>query len=234
MSRQMSAQQQSTVDLRTTLDRWRTAPSEALALAVARDLRRFDRALSGPVTAVRRQALIGHLGFVLDRMTDAHRLLDTAVWPAAAALEPELADLAEELRTAHVGLTWPVSELRATARQWARTPENRADLLSTLRETAPRLQRVLDRDAELLPIAAHPLGDWTSVELARAAAESRLPTVIARRLFWLLDDLDDDRAALLLRGTPSYRLWILRNGFSGAYNRSAYLMWVGGGDGPAV
>ena len=41
-------------------------------------------------------------------------------------------------------------------------------------------------------------------------------------------------AALLTARTPRAVMWVLRNGFSGAYNRSAYLMWVGGGTGPAV
>ncbi len=53
-------------------------------------------------------------------------------------------------------------------------------------------------------------------------------------MFWLLDDLEPRQAAQLTARTPRAVMWILRNGFSGAYNRSAYLMWVGGGTGPAV
>ena len=61
-----------------------------------------------------------------------------------------------------------------------------------------------------------------------------VPTKRARQLFWLLDDLDPALAARLLQGTRRSTLWVLRNGFSGAYNRSSYLMWIGGGTGPAV
>ena len=53
-------------------------------------------------------------------------------------------------------------------------------------------------------------------------------------MFWLLDELDAGLTDLLLQRTPRAEMWILRNGFSGAYNRSAYLMWVGGGTGPAL
>ena len=133
----MSAQQQSIVEQPSPTVHSRAVRAEALALAVVRDLGRLEQVLDGPVTAVRRQALAWQLGFLLDRMADLHRLLDTAIWPAAAADDPELAGLAAEVRAAHAGLTWPVSELRAAARQWSRTPETRAEVLSALRETSP-------------------------------------------------------------------------------------------------
>ena len=60
------------------------------------------------------------------------------------------------------------------------------------------------------------------------------PTKVARQLFWLLDDLPPAQAEQLLFTTPSWMMWVLRNGFSGAYNRAAYLMWIGGGNGRAV
>ncbi len=59
-----------------------------------------------------------------------------------------------------------------------------------------------------------------------------LPTRLARRTFWLLDDLDPVTAGLLVRDLPRPVMWVLRNGFSGPYNRASYLMWVGGGTGP--
>ncbi len=74
--------------------------------------------------------------------------------------------------------------------------------------------------------------DWAVVE--RAAVRRQRPTALARELFWLLDGLDADSAAVLLAGVPPLRMWVLRNGFSGAYNRGSYLMWVGGGLGVPV
>ena len=92
----------------------------------------------------------------------------------------------------------------------------------------------MDQDAELLPLAFEALtpGDWAAID--RRLPRLTNPTRLARRMFWLLDDLDARPADLLLERTPPAAMWVLRNGFSGAYNRSSYLMWVGGGTGPAV
>ena len=50
----------------------------------------------------------------------------------------------------------------------------------------------------------------------------------------MLDELDPASTAALLADIPPLRMWVLRNGFSGAYNRGSYLMWVGGGLGVPV
>ena len=96
------------------------------------------------------------------------------------------------------------------------------------------LEQVIELDHELLGRACDELAvaDW--VQTDRWMATRRRPTVLARRLFWLLDELDAAQRAALLDRTPRAAMWVLRNGFSGAYNRSSYLMWTGGGNGPAV
>ena len=115
---------------------------------------------------------------------------------------------------------------------WSRSALTRLTVLSAVRELNDRVGPVIDQDADLLPLACEALLP-APVEVERRIRWEN-PTRLARRLFWLLDDLDARQAELLLQRTPPAAMWILRNGFSGGYNRSSYLMWVGGGTGPAV
>ena len=207
--------------------------SAALHHAVRRDLLRLERVLDEPITAVRRQAIIGHVGFLLDQLTAQHQLLDKSIWPAAALRRPDLSDLAERVRNAHQDLRPATVVVRNATLGWSRSALTRLTVLSAVRELNDRVGPVIDQDAELLPLACDALEPAAVVSVERRLRVEN-PTRLARRLFWLLDDLDPRQAELLLQPTPTAAMWILRNGFSGGYNRASYLMWVGGGTGPAV
>ena len=209
--------------------------TEALQFAVRRDLARLTVVLSSPVTAVRRAALIEHSCFMLDQLQAHHRVLDTVSWPAVLDRRPDLEDVASRVAHAHVEVAGPIAALRNACLDWRADAGRRPNLLPAVRELLAALSPVLDQDAALAPVidevlsaGASPVGRW------RTAAWFAAPTRLARRTFWLLDDLEPRQAALLSARTPRAVRWILRNGFSGAYNRSAYLMWVGGGTGPAA
>jgi len=204
----------------------------AVAHAVRRDLARLTRVLGDPVTAVRRDALAAHVTFLLDQLADQHRVLDCAVWPLAAARQPALADLLERVELAHSRLVRPVVRARSAALRWRSAPDARAAVLDAVRDLDVALAPVLAQDAELLPLACAALP--ATVTVSGEPSRPGRPTRLARRMFWLLDDLDLPTAELFLQRTPRIVMWVLRNGFSGGYNRAAYLMWVGGGTGPAV
>ncbi len=212
--------------------------SAALHHAVRRDLRRLETVLDEPVTAVRRQAIIGHIGFVLDELAAQHRLLDQSIWPAAVLQQADLADLADRVRSAHDELVPAAVMVRNATLGWTRSAIERGTVHSAVRELNGRIGPIFDLDAELLPLACATrtadTGAGAAAEIERRVPRLTSPTRLARRTFWLLDGLDSRQAAQLLQRMPPAGMWILRNGFSGGYNRSSYLMWVGGGTGPAV
>jgi Hemerythrin HHE cation binding domain len=202
--------------------------------AVRRDLDRLVGVLGDPVTSVRRAALVEHTGFLLDQLTALHRLQDECLWPAVVAHRPHLADLAARSMQAHAGIAEPIIAVRTCALNWKRAPITRTAACTAVRGLAVALEPVVGQDTETIPLACAMLPEDAGAEVERAEPRPVGPTKIARRLFWLLDDLPPAQADLLLAPTPTWRLWVLRNGFSGAYNRAAYLMWIGGGNGPAV
>ena len=122
------------------------------------------------------------------------------------------------------------------AREWSRVgdAEHRLLLRDAVRQSCVVLPAVVAREEDVTPLALAVLTsqDWVSIDGA-AVTRQRL-TAVARELFWLLDGLDAESAGVPLAGVPPLRMWVLRNGFSGAYNRGSYLMWVGGGLGVPV
>ncbi|MGS0685560.1 hemerythrin domain-containing protein [Nakamurella sp. GG22] len=206
----------------------------AIRHAVLRDVDRLTQVLGEPVNDVRRTALAGHIGFLLDQLQAHHRLQDEVIWPRVGVARADLADVADRVRVAHAELVEPSRTLRRVAQRWTYAPASRPDVLDAVMEFDARLDPVLGQDAELVPLARSALSprEWTEIDRHLPAKGG--PTRRARRMFWMLDQLDQEAADVLLQRTPRAEMWILRNGFSGAYNRSAYLMWVGGGTGPAV
>jgi len=168
--------------------------------AVARDLRRLQVTLAEPVTAVRREALVAHIGFLVEQA----RAGDGQHRPAGA-----------------------LSRLRHESRLWSRDPLRR----SAVRTAADVAVAALGPVRVGAPGDPGPPGRF-AVRLRELPW--RRPTALAYRHFWLLDDLPphlvDEVTADLSRPAG----WALRNVLSGGYNRRAYLMWIGGGSGPAV
>jgi hypothetical protein len=205
--------------------------------AVLRDLDRLTGALAAPVTAVRRAALIGHATFLATELYRHHRVEDEVLWTRAVVRDPEVAARAEQLRHEHRDSDRLAAAMTTAAQAWAvgGGASGRLNLRTAAAEVstslAPRLAR---EEATAMPLACAVLtaDDWAAV--ARATPRPRRPTALAREVFWLLDELDGGRAAMLLARMNPLRVWVLRNGFSGAYNRGSYLMWVGGGLGPRV
>lgn len=207
-----------------------------LQRAVLRDLERLTSVLAGPVTAVRRSALIGHVTFLDGELRRHRQLQDELIWPRAVASDPSLAGLADRQRGDHRSATTACAAMVTAAEQWARVSdaEHRLLLRDAVREVAARLPAVFERDGDVTALALGALTsqDWAAIE--RGSARRRRPTALARELFWLLDELDPASTTALLADVPPLRMWVLRNGFSGAYNRGSYLMWVGGGLGVPV
>ena len=208
--------------------------------AVLRDLDRLTSVLAGPVTAVRRSALIGHVTFLTGELRRHWQLQDELIWPRAVAGDPSLAGAADQVRDDHLAAAAQCAGLVTAAERWARVgdAEHRLLVLDAVREVAAVLAAVFERDGDVTAVALGALTsqDWAATDrgVVRRRRRRRRPTTLARELFWLLDELDAASAAVLLADVPPLRMWVLRNGFSGGYNRGSYLMWVGGGLGVPV
>lgn len=226
-------------DLRGTLD-------EAVHRAVRRDLDRLASVLSGPVTTVRRAAVVRHLEFLVPRLL-AHHAGEDRRWHRVCARRPDLATRAAAARSGHRTVRRAGQDVLSATRTWAAAgtdlgvAEARTALRDRVVELADLVARQFRQDERDRMLLADLLtsADWSGREVARAGADrqraaSRRPSLIAHEVFWLVDELDPVLAARVVGRYSRPARWALRNLLSGGYNRSAHLMWVGGGDGPAL
>ncbi|WP_420120339.1 hypothetical protein [Nakamurella sp.] len=178
-----------------------------VAVAVARDLDRLEPALSEPVTAVRRAALVAHIAFLVEQARSAEG--GPGRYPVA------------------------LSRLGHEARLWARDPMRRPQVRSAAR--AAVLAWAAAGGSAAGTGTGPETGDGTgAARIPLRSLPAHRPTSLAYRYFWLLDDLSPDRVRDVTAPYSGPARWVLRNVLSGGYNRRAYLRWFGGGSGPAV
>ena len=164
--------------------------------------------LAQPITAIRRTALVGQVGYLVDQIRDA---------------DPELADR-------YAG---PLSRLRHESRRWSGEPGRRLAVLAAAEHAALAVGPTVAADRDNPPLDGLAAGAGSNrTRLLELSAQR--PTTLAYRYFWLLDDLPAHAAEPLTREFTAATRWVLRNMLSGGYNRRAHLMWIGGGAGPAV
>ena len=134
--------------------------------AVLRDLDRLTSVLAGPVTAVRRSALIGHVTFLTGELRRHWQLQDELIWPRAVAGDPSLAGAADQVRDDHLAAAAQCAGLVTAAERWARVgdAEHRLLVLDAVREVAAVLATVFERDGDVTAVA---LGALTSRDRGR-------------------------------------------------------------------
>ena len=164
-----------------------------LQRAVLRDLDRLTSVLAGPVTAVRRSALIGHVTFLTGELRRHWQLQDELIWPRAVAGDPSLAGAADQVRDDHLAAAAECAAMVTAAEQWARVgdAEHRLLVRDAVREVAAVLPAVFERDGDVTAVALGALTsqDWAAIDRG-VVRRRRRPTALARELFWLLDELD--------------------------------------------
>lgn len=186
-----------------------------VALALARDLARLSGVLAAPITAVRRTALVEHVGFLVDQA----RSDGDAPGRFPVALS----------RLGHESRLWARDPLR---RPQVRAAAEAAELAVAAAWAGLPADGPADGPPAGSPATSPPPDGSTGVSLG--ALPGRRPTALAYRYFWLLDDLPPHLAPEVTTEFTGPARWALRNVLSGGYNRRAYLMWFGGGSGPAV
>ncbi len=182
---------------------------------------------SGPWSRPQRVAALPAVRRDLDRLV---RVLAEPITPVRrTALVQHVGYLADQLWSARPDLAVrhasTLSRWRRDARRWAREPA----LRPVLRVGSEHMATVLTETGTETP-------DTPDVPepIRLGLLLGRRPTVLAYRHFWLLDDLPAHLAEPLTVAVTAPTRWVLRNLFSGGYNRRACLMWIGGGSGPAV
>jgi hemerythrin-like domain-containing protein len=196
--------------------------------ALRRDLRRTQEVLRGPVTARRRAAMVSQLRFLLHQLHEHHTAEDEVIWPAVLRDHPDLAELAHTMEAEHDRLDWALARFAAALDTWCGTgdPADRGAVRRAAHDVSVVLEpHLLHEEQEAMPVLAQRLTAKQWKRIDRKLHGMSRPSVMARQLFWLLDDLDVPRTEVLRSVLPTPVLRVLSGVYGRRERRRAQLIW---------
>ncbi|MHC1563652.1 hemerythrin domain-containing protein [Actinomycetospora sp. C-140] len=198
--------------------------------ALRRDLGRTRRALAVEPPTVRRHAIAGHIGWLMDFLHAHHTGEDDGLYPLIRRLHPGAEELLDAMDADHAAIDPAIERFRAAARRWDDTGarDDRDALLAALDELEAVLVPHLDREeAEAMPVVSATIThrQWHDWDQRFNIAPKSLPT-LAEEGNWLLDGLDAERRAVVEAEVPWLPRQIVLHVFGPGYRRRAAARWT--------
>jgi hemerythrin-like domain-containing protein len=195
--------------------------------ALRRDLDRTLDTLArvGERSPQRRQALVDHLGLVLDLLHHHHTGEDEGLWPLVRRRAPDLAALLDVMEAEHAAVAGAIASTRAAAARYADDPTSAGDLRNavvTLRDTL--LPHLDHEETEVMPRVMRALSsrDWSA--LSRREVRNRGSFRLAGiGLLWIVDGVDPQWRAQFDRQVPAAFRWLIDKRYGPAYRRRTAL-----------
>jgi Hemerythrin HHE cation binding domain len=173
-----------------------------------------------------RQALVAHLGLVLDLLHHHHTSEDEGLWPLVRRRAPDLGPQLDMMEAEHASVASAIESTRAAAGRYAGVPALPGDALRTavaaLRDTL--LPHLDHEETEVMPRVMRALSrhDWSA--LARREIRNRGSFALAGTgLLWTVDGLDLQRRAEFNRQVPALFRWLIDKRYGPAYRRRTAL-----------
>jgi hypothetical protein len=197
-------------------------------VALRRDLARVSHVLGAARDphVRQRQALVEHLGLVLDLLHHHHTGEDERLWPLVRRRAPELAAQLDAMEAEHAGVAVAVASVRTAMTRYESDPTLGGDELLTavvrLRDTL--LPHLDHEETEVMPRVMRALTrqDWSI--LARREMRKRGSfTLAGTGLLWTVDSLDPERTATLNRQVPAVFRWLIEMRYGRVYRRRTAL-----------
>lgn len=138
--------------------------------------------------------MVDHIKFLLDQLHHHHTVEDELIWPAVLRAQPDLQALFEQMEAEHARLRWVIERLQTATDSWAKTGDE--SHRSAVRLAAIDLETVLEphlqhEEADAMPVIVAALSAQQWAPIDRKLRKTGAPPVMARQLFWMLDELDD-------------------------------------------
>lgn len=205
--------------------------------ALRRDLRRLDTTLSAESTIgpERRQALSGHVVWMMGFLHRHHHGEDEGLWPLLRGRTADGDALLDRMETDHADIGPAIEHVLTAAGRFAADPAHPADLpdparvdlhaaLGALSEVLlPHLRREED---DAMPLVAAILSDaqWNAWDQKHNVKGKSLPQ-LGREGHWLMDSLDPARYQVLIHLVPPPARLLIVKGFARSYRKACALRW---------
>jgi hemerythrin-like domain-containing protein len=199
--------------------------------ALRRDLARLQSALSGspPPGDAQRQALAGHIDWMMDFLHHHHHGEDAGLWPLVRQRNPQAGPLLDRMEADHTAIALAVELLRQAAGRYATSSSDpdRTSAAATLSALAgPLLPHLRGEEDDVMPLVSASLTDaewraWDQQHNVRGKSLSRL----AAEGHWLMDGLDPDRRDVLLHLVPAPARIVIVKGYGRRYRAACARRW---------
>jgi iron-sulfur cluster repair protein YtfE (RIC family) len=183
-----------------------------------------------------REALVAHLGLVLDLLHHHHTSEDRGLWPLARRRAPDLATQLDRMEAEHAAVGLTIASTRSAASRYAATRDaagrdagGAAPAAAELREALEALRDALlphldHEETEVMPRVVRALSrrDWSALT-RRELRDRRSLTLAGQGLVWSSEGLDLQHRAEFDRQVPSLMRWFAEKRCGRAYRRRVAL-----------
>jgi hemerythrin-like domain-containing protein len=178
-----------------------------------------------------REALVQHLGLMLDLLHHHHISEDRGLWPMARRRAPDLAPQLDRMEAEHAAVGVAIASTRSAAARYsaARDAGGAALAAAELREALealrdPLLPHLDHEETEVMPRVVRALSpqDWAALT-RRELRDRRSLAMAGQGLVWSREGLDRQQSAEFDRQVPRPMRWFVEKRYGGAYRRRVAL-----------
>jgi hemerythrin-like domain-containing protein len=178
-----------------------------------------------------REALVQHLGLMLDLLHHHHTSEDRGLWPLARRRAPDLAPQLDRMEAEHAAVGVAIDSTRSAAARYAaaRDAGRAAPAVVELREALAALRDALlphldHEETEVMPrvVLALSRQDWSALT-RRELRDRRSVTLAGQGLVWSREGLDRQQRAEFDRQVPRPMRWFVEKRHGRAYRRRVAL-----------
>jgi hemerythrin-like domain-containing protein len=203
--------------------------------ALRRDLRRAHMVLeTAPYpTENRRRALADHILWMTEFLHMHHTGEDRGLWPLIRSRKPSARELLDRMDADHKRIGPAIVAVQEAAGDYRNDEAARERMVGAITALddvlLPHLRR---EELEMMPVVAKTIttDEFRAVE-HEYFVEPKGFVELGTEAHWVLDGLDPEGRAVMLRVVPAVPRFILLHGFARRYRRRRALLW---GDGPAA
>jgi Hemerythrin HHE cation binding domain/Polyketide cyclase / dehydrase and lipid transport len=199
--------------------------------ALRRDLGRTRTALtaSPPPAPPQREAIAGHVGWMMQFLHQHHTTEDSGLYPMVRERNPGAAAVLDRMHADHEAIAGGIDAVAARAAEYGRGGDDgeRRRLLAAIDDLeAPLLPHLRLEEDEAMPIVAATL---TDAELRRWDEEDNIKpksiSQLAGEAHWILDGLGDEDRYFVRHLVPAVPRFVLQHGFARRYRRLRAACW---------
>jgi hypothetical protein len=199
--------------------------------ALRRDLTRTTEAVSAnpPPGDTQRQAIAGHLVWMMNFLHRHHAGEDDGLWPLVRQHQPSAGALLDEMDADHVRIAPQLEAVAAGGKRYGSdcSSQARESLLAaivSLREVLdPHLQRQED---EAMPVVSTALtnAQWEAFNQEHYI-KPKSKKELGQEGHWLIDSIDPAGYTAVVGNVPPIPRFVLLHVFAGPYQRACAVRW---------